>query len=261
MALDGDFPMLEHLYIRPFEASATAQALSKTFQAPHLRHLILQKFAFPDVSVAAAAALVMLSLKDLHPHFLPDEMIQRLSLMPHLETLSIVFSSPIYDREVVRQLLGAPIMTHAMLPSLCTFRFTGPCAYLEAILPQITTPRLEELSVIFFKQPPLSLPHLLQFIVRTEDLRFGEAGIRFSSFGVDIRASSQVGARVYNLEVVFMGGQPELDLQMAWAAQISNTLSTVLSEVVDLTLSFSDSGVLVDYQYEAPDDVELPPWR
>ncbi|KAH9958437.1 hypothetical protein BC827DRAFT_1219516 [Russula dissimulans] len=263
-ALDSDFPMLEHLYISPSVRRNTALILPRTFQASYLRHLILHKFAFPILPTATAAALVTLSLKDILPYLSPNDMVQQLSLMLHLETLSIAFPTriPIANPDVMEQLLPTPITTHAALPNLRRFQFTGTCAYLEELLPQITTLHLEELSITFFDQPTISPPHLLQFIMRTEDLRFGKAMISFSDLGVQISASPQVGARVYNFDVKVLDQQ--FDRQMAKAAQISNVLSTILSEVVDLTLSVDSSGLRTSPEWhpeddEASDDV-LPLW-
>ena len=80
--------------------------------------------------------------------------------MPQLETLLIVFSFPVPNRDVEtwRQLTHTPITTSITLPNLRWFRFEGVSAYLETIVCQITTPRLERLQVDFFKQLTFSVP-------------------------------------------------------------------------------------------------------
>ena len=97
--------------------------------------------------------LVTLALQGIPPsaYFRPNDLLQRLSFMPQLETLVITFSSPI-PRDVARQLLDTSIMTHVTLPNLRWFMFRGLSAYLEALLPQITTPLLQKLE-IFILQP------------------------------------------------------------------------------------------------------------
>jgi len=83
--------------------------------------------------------------------------------MPQLEILGIAFHSPLPNRDVKRQLLHTPITTHITLPNLRWFGSTGTTAYLEALLPQMTTPLLEKLQIRFFNELTLSVPHL-QFI-------------------------------------------------------------------------------------------------
>jgi hypothetical protein len=121
-ALDNEFPMLEWLYIRPLAKQNTGLILPKSFRAPHLRHLKLSNFAFTIGSplLTTAVGLVTLSLDWISPsvYFPPNDLIQRLSQMPQLETLGIAFHSPVLNRDVKRELLRRPLTTHVTLPSL-----------------------------------------------------------------------------------------------------------------------------------------------
>ncbi|KAI0289087.1 hypothetical protein BC826DRAFT_1107285 [Russula brevipes] len=175
--MDDEFPVLETVVlgslIRPNTGLLT---LPNTFRAPQLRYLILMCFAFPIGSplLTTAAGIVVLSLVDIHrsAYFPPNELIQRLSLMPHLEALVIAFHSPVPNREVERQLLLKPIRTHATLPNLRRFSFEGVNAYLEALLPRMATPFLEKFNIEFVVQLTYSVPCLLQFINAREGFRF-----------------------------------------------------------------------------------------
>jgi len=97
---NGEFPMLEYLYIAPPAKHDSGFILSKTFRAPHLRHLVLKNFAFPIRSslLTAGVGLTTLSLMNIHPsgYTYPNELLRQLSLMPQLETLGIFFHSPVF---------------------------------------------------------------------------------------------------------------------------------------------------------------------
>jgi len=85
VAIDDEFPLLNYLYIRPMAEDNTSLTLPVTFQAPHLRHLILEKFALPIESLllTRAVGLVTLSLNNipLSGYFHPNDLIHRVSLM------------------------------------------------------------------------------------------------------------------------------------------------------------------------------------
>jgi hypothetical protein len=114
MAMDGEFPNLEHLYIGPPGSTkhwhTSCLVLPETFQA-HLRHFILINFAFPLGSPlltnTTVGSLVTLVLQSIPPsaYFRPDILFQRFSLIPHLETFIFGFDSPVHNRDVERQLL------------------------------------------------------------------------------------------------------------------------------------------------------------
>ncbi|KAI9461533.1 hypothetical protein F5148DRAFT_1315956 [Russula earlei] len=252
-AMDDEFPMLDYLYIMPPAKHDTPLVLPETLQAPHLRHLILDDFAFPIGAplLNTAAAIVTLSLMNIHPfaHFPPNDMLQWLSLLPQLETLLIAFHSPIPNRDVEDQLLHTPTVTHATLPNLRWFGFFGTSVYLEALLPWITTPNLKRLDILLFNQLTFSIPHLLQFMRTTENLTFNRATIGFFNEGVDVRVYPGEGARVFSLymRIICKG----LDWQVASAAQIFNGPTTVFSAVDDLALEYRRHSVPWEWKNEA----------
>jgi hypothetical protein len=159
-ALVGDFPILEYLYVRtqkdtrPIVEDNMSLNLPETFRAPRLRHLLLRNFDIPIGSplLTAMGNLVTLSLTLIpaSAYFHPSALLQRLSLMPQLEILGITFNSYYPSRDVERQLLRTPITMRVTLPNLRWLAFQGASAYLEALLPQVTIPRLEKLQVYFF---------------------------------------------------------------------------------------------------------------
>jgi hypothetical protein len=175
--------------------------------------------------------------------------------MPQLETLGIDFHSPVSNRYVQRQLLDTPTMTHVALPNLRWFGFKGASAYLEALLPRMTTSMLEKLQVLFFHQLTYSIPHLVQFISTTENFTLSSARITFDEDAVFIRAYPYEGAKMYALYVE-LGCRP-VDWQVASTAQISNALATVISAVDHLSLEYERYFISSEWNHEA----ERGQWR
>jgi hypothetical protein len=262
-AIDGEFPALEVLNLRPRTKHDSRLILPSTFEAPQLRYLWLDYFASPIGSrlLTTAVGLVGLLLRRIHPPTYPhpNNLLQALSLLPQLEKLEIGFSL-VPNPDVESQLLKTPIVTYAIFPDLHFLGFSGTSAYLEALLPYITTPLLETLSIHFFNQLTFSVPCLLQFMMTTENFKF-----RCVRFVVDYWAvyvfvySSEArteGAslRLCEFEVEVMCGQ--LDQQVSSVARIFNILSPLFSAVVELTLEYR--GTSSSHQHNQADRTQ---WR
>jgi hypothetical protein len=255
MATDDCFPILEYLYIAPPTKHKACLTLPPMFQAPHLRHLILNHFAAPIRSplLTTAVGLVRLVLRWIHlptPIYLhPNHLLQSLSLLSQLETLEIGFCFPVPNRDIERQLSNTPIVTHVTLPNLHLFVFWGTSIYLEALLPWMTTPLLERLGVHFFNQLSFPVPRLLQFMMTTENLRFSSAKFVFYHGAVSVFVYSRVESRLitFYIEVTCR----HLDWQVSSVAQIFNVLSPFFSEVMDLTLGYREDTLSSDWHSQA----------
>ena len=257
MTIDEEFSMLEHLNIEPSTRDDTGLILPKTFQAPHLRYLILVNFAFPIGSplLMTAVGLVTLSLQQIprSVHFRPNELLQRLSMMPQLEVLGINFRLPVPNPVGMQ-----PIMTHAALPNLRWFGFFGVTTYLEALLSRMTTPFLEKFQIELPDQPTFSVPHLSEFITKAKHLKFSSAvsaKMGFSHWYVWVTVYPHAGAKVYFLDMTI--GCGNLDRQVASAAQLFNPLRAVFSAVENLTLQYEGLLIPSDWNNEA----NRTPWR
>jgi hypothetical protein len=112
-------------------------------------------------------------------YFHPNVLLQRLSLLPQLETLGIAFNCYNPSHDVERQLLRTPIKTRVTLPNLHWLILEGTNAYLEALLPWVTIPLLERLHVHFFNRMMYSIPHLRQFMSTARNLRLKIATVTF----------------------------------------------------------------------------------
>jgi hypothetical protein len=239
-AMDKEFPMLEYMYMSPPTKEDTSLTLPGTFRAPRLRHLLLRNFAFSIASPLLATSIgpIILSLEEISTsaYFSPTDLLQRLSSMPQLETLGISFHSPIPNTDARSQLLQMPTMTHVSLPNLRWFGFGGMSAYLEALLPRLSIPRIEKLQIWFFSQPSYPVPHLLQSMRAAENIRFRSASLMFHEKFVALTAYPHEGARVYAfyLEVCCR----LYDLQVESVAKLFNGLRTELSAVDHLSLEY-----------------------
>jgi len=245
MELEDEFPILEYLCIGPVIKQNTSLKLPKSFRAPHLRHLELWNFAFPIGSplLTTFIGLVTLSLDWIVPpaYFHPNELLQRLSQMPQIETINITFHSPVPNRDVKWELLRRSRMTQVTLLNLSWFRFGGASAYLEAILPCITAPRLANLRVIFFNQLTFRLPHLMEFLNRVENLRFRHAEILFEEDEVSMQGHLDTEAGRFALYVGV--GCRTFDWQVASTAEIFCVLKVAFPAVEVLTLNHLRSDV------------------
>src|SRR5258708_2295622 len=119
--LDGEFPILEYLlirhqrYSRPVTWRNRNLNLPESFLAPHLRHLLLQKFTIPIGSplLATMGNLVTLSLSMIPPsaYFNPNVLLLRLSVMPQLEIFGITFNSHYPTVHIARQFFRPHLTT------------------------------------------------------------------------------------------------------------------------------------------------------
>jgi hypothetical protein len=178
-------------------------------------------------------------------YFLPDILLHCLSIMPQLETLLITILFPISDH-MERQLLDAPITTRVILPNLRCFQFQGSGTYMEAVVHQIAAPRLEKLNIQLYNELMLSVPHLLQFMNTTKNLRFDSATFEFSLNRVSVWLCLREKADVYALSMTIFCLDLHRNLQVSFVGQIFKSLSQNLSTVEQLSLkreaSFEEHG-------------------
>ena len=246
-AIDGEYPILEYLVFGDLpQDESMVLTLPETLQAPHLRHLAIAcsiPIRFQLLATAVGLVTLHLALPNPSTYFQPTVLLQWLSLVPQLEMLLIFFYFPVSNRDVEWQLMRTPIMTHVTLPNLRVFAFQAVSAYSEAVLSRITAPRLEDFQICYFKQLTFSVPQLLQFMGRTENIRFDRAKFNFYServyvevyhAGTDSEMPAPADAFSVNVECW------HLDWQVSSVAQIFNTLSQMFSTVEHLTLEHEE---------------------
>jgi len=167
-------------------------------------------------------------------YFPPNTLLQWLSFMPQLEMLVILICFPLPNRDVERQLIHMPNMTHITLPNLRWVAFKGVSAYSEAVVRRITAPRLENLQIGFFNQLTFSVPRLLPFLNTTENLSYDSVMCHFARelvyVQVDLREEANTYALLLNVYC------EDLDWQVSSVAQICDALNPIFSPVEHLTL-------------------------
>jgi hypothetical protein len=261
MAIDEEFPILEYLIVGPPRSpvgDGIALMLPETLQAPNLHHFTLTCFSCPIQPrlhpIAASLVTLYLVITHQSAYFQPNVLLQWISSMPQLEILGILFSFPVPNRDVERQLTHTPVTTHITLPVLRLFWFQGVSAYLEALVCRITTPRLEDLRIQLFKQLTFSVPRLAQFMNTTTNLRFNNVVIMFKDKQINVSMVSR-GGGMYAFGVTV--GCEHLDWQVSSMVQVSNALSQVFSAVGLLTLRHDVHG----QSSEEHNDVDRIEWR
>ena len=251
--IEEEYPVLEYLIMFPSTTlKSMALVLSETFQAPHLRHLMLRGFGFPIGSrlLTTAVGIVALSLFLDHPsaYIQPHTLLQLFSFMPQLETFRVDYNVPALNGQVASRPMHTPITTHVTFPNLRWFEFLGPTAYMEAVVYGITAPRLEKLHIQLMLQYLMSVPGLLQFMNTTENLRFDDATFAFCRNHVSAKVYLRERPDIVVLSVTVFGWV--LDVQVSCVAQIFNSFSQRLSEVEYLTLDYEDSREYNEVEFD-----------
>ena len=256
LALDGEYPILEFLIIqhqrfhRPVVEPKTNLKFPDTFRAAHVCQVLLRNFATPIDSppLATMVNLVTLFLSQipLSAHIHPNSLLQRLYLMPQLEILWIGFN---LSRDAERKLLRIPIMTRVTLPILRQLGYRGGNAYLEALLPWMTTPLLAKLQVYFSNRMVYTTPHLCEFMGAAKNLQLKAAKFTFFEDSLIVNAFAHKGDRLYTFAME-LGGK-HLDWQVVSAAQVFHLLRTVFSALEHLDLKFYQRDLSSEWNREA----------
>jgi len=245
MAMDEEFPILEFLLIAPSIDHGVGLTFPHGFQAPSLRHLTAGDFALPIGSplLMTQVGLVTLNLNLIHSsaYFTPSELLQRLSLMPQLETLTISFRAPAPNHGFNQ--LPTSDMARITLPNLSWFSFAGYSAYLEELLAHISIPLIKRLDIMYTDQHLFSVPHLGELVTKTKNLRDNAAELAFQEDSVFLWVKPLLEARVHTLRVRVFGRH--LNFQAALAAQVFSFLSPVLSTVMDLALRWDHPSLSI----------------
>jgi hypothetical protein len=141
--------------------------------------------------------------------------------------------------------------------------FWGNSDYLETLLPHMTTPLLQDLSVHFFNQLIFSVPRLLQFMVSTEYIPFSRTWLLFYHERVFMILDNPLAgtgpARLTSFRFRFRANITciHLDWQVSSITQILNDLRPILSSVGELILDYREHVL----SSEMHNEVERALWR
>ena len=262
-AIDKEFPILEYLYIDPLLHNDNGFLLPETFRAPNLRHLVLVNFALPAGSplFETTTGLLTFSLNSIPPSvsWHPTDLLHRVSSMPHLQTLGISFYLVVPNHDVGRRVVNTPNVTHVILPNLRWLGFQGGSTYMEALLPRMTTPRLERLQIYFVNELTRSIPNLQQFISSAANLRFTGASLRFGRMGFTLQGYPRKGSGTYALSiVVYRLGD---DWPLSSTTQMLGVLGPVFSVVMHLSVGICDGNHMLWLGFASYNETDRAQWR
>ncbi|KAH8995510.1 hypothetical protein EDB86DRAFT_2921382 [Lactarius hatsudake] len=131
--------------------------------APCLQHLYLEAVALMNLPklLLSTRDLVSLRLKNFPPwgYISPEEIVGGLAGLTRLRTLSIRFTIP-YERMSNSSMHPRSCV---VLPALTKFEFRGGSKYLDELMAQIDTPRVEDVR-IEYSQLDVQAPQFSEFI-------------------------------------------------------------------------------------------------
>jgi len=226
---------------------------------PRLQELCLDGIPFLTLTtlLLSTSDLVVLKLDNIPDtgYVSPEAMVTCLTALTRLRTLSIGFRSPTSRSD---QMITRPgPHTRVVLPALAFFDFRGISTYLEDLIAQIDTPRLDFFRITYINRFAVDVPQLSQFIGRTESLkpdRLKHAELNFGGDNVNIRLDcEQVGRRQSRLflQILCQG----LDRQVSLLAQVLGQSDTMLSNVGHLSIH-AHCLQLLGWEDDGDDDME-----
>jgi hypothetical protein len=245
------FPALTHLWLSSKDSHVpilTASFLGGT--APSLEEVCISGIPFPSLPtlLLSTSDLVVLRLYDIpyNGGLPPETIVARLAALTKLETLFIEFRG----WQLRLQRPPAP-PTRSVFPALTTFGFRGASEYLDDLVAQIDTPRLDDLRVFYIG--PLNtqvtqFSQLAQYLSRTADFkpaRFTDARVEFRGNTVYIILDAAAGQGAHHRLTVQMSCIG-LDRQVSQVARVLAQSAAVLADVGRLSIG---------------ERVRLPLWR
>jgi hypothetical protein len=225
-AMQAPLPELAELQLSS-SSDETALVLPDSFldgSAPRLRHFELDGIPFPGFPNLLLSANHLVTLRLSHvPHsgyISPEGMVALLSVLSSLETLSLQFQSPRSRPHLESRSRLPP--ERSILPALNKFRFKGVTEYLEDLVTQIDTPRLDRMHVTFFNRNNFGYPQLTQFINRSPKLRAcHKARVQFDYWRTCVMLAPR-SVRLFRGLVIAILCR-ELDRQLSPIVQVCNS--------------------------------------
>jgi F-box-like len=259
-AMQKPFPELTHLEV--WVDGDVVRVLPDSFlggSAPRLRTLNLSRIPFPSMPrlLSSANGLVTLDLWEI-PHsgyFSPYAMATALAVMTRLQTLHLLFLSPLSRPDPASR--PPPPPTRFVLPALTKLTFEGVHEYLEDLLARIDAPRLGYLFVTFFMDLNFYVPQLHRLIGHTEEFKtFDYGDVSFCNSTILLTLYPRPGAlnRIRQLELEIKCS--ELDEQLSSLVQVCSPSFPLISTLEGLEIRGYGYYSAPDWQ----DDMENAQW-
>ena len=180
----------------------------------------------------------------------PETLLAYLGAMPQLQYLNVGFLSsklPHLRRGGKATAPGPP--NRVVLSHLGHFYFRGVCAYLEALVTRLDTPRVYDICLTFFHQLSYPLPSLSAFLSRTK--RFGFDGVRINLYaqGAIISATPVISRQ--SGETFFIRIPCDhLDYQVISVAHVCDSFRPNFANMEDLFIEYHQSQLPVEWSGE-----------
>jgi F-box-like len=258
------YPVLTRL--RLYMGQNSAPVLRGTFlggSAPRLKELSLTGIPFPALPklLSSCHDLVDVELRKIPDtgYISPETMATALSALTKLKFVYIGFESRAASPDPTNR--PPSLLTRGVLPALTRLEFHGSNEYFDDLVARIDTPAIISVHTWFFFQFNFDIPHLLQFIGRTQMIGpFKEADLYFGDEGVNIRFGhcDPPGRDNFQIALSIMIFCHGLDRQVVCAAQICGKISPFLSNVKRLLINSNEVAYLAFWNWK--DHVDNPRW-
>ncbi|KAH9171723.1 hypothetical protein EDB89DRAFT_2070494 [Lactarius sanguifluus] len=240
MVMQEPFTVLTHLYIHSSDK------------------IILSGIPYPPLPILllSASGLIELSLHKIPStgYISPKAMVMGLAAVPRLESLLIEFQLPIRPNQV--HLPPSPV-ARTVLPALTSFEFQGASEYLEDLVSQIDSPRLDRILMVYLNQlVDFQVAQLSRFIHRSVGpklTRFGHAEVGFFGDWVAFDYPHVNHPKWYACHASTVISCKGIDWQVSHMAQVLSHFPATLSNVVHLKLAAQPNE---GRRVEHTDDVE-----
>ena len=252
-AMQEPFPVLTNLYISAWDG--ITPILPGRFlgrYAPCLWQINLRGVPFPALPTLLLSThdLVSLILHKIPPtgYISPQAMLTGLAALPRLETLMIIF---LFATPSPHRIRPAPPITRIVLSALTCFEFEGASEYLEDLVANIDSPRLDNIRIAYLNQlVDFQVVQLSKFIHRSVGLKSSSlrrAQVVFFRKNVYFNLWPHVNyprSKVYrgsNLITIKCEG---IDWQVSHMAQVLSHIPATLSNVAHLEFDGFQSSVM-----------------
>jgi hypothetical protein len=250
------FPALEHLSL--MACDVRLPVFPDAFlggSAPRLQSLNLHGIPYPALPnlLLSARGLVDLSLTDIPRSgtFLPEVIVNHMTGLPRLETLTLKFRS---RRSCPVPESRSPPAARAVFPTLRRLYFEGIPEYLDDLISRIDAPLILDLDVSFFNQPFVTSDfcQLRQFIDRAENfksLTHALINFRHCAAVVSLLQRTQTYNATLSVGILCKDLHPQL-----WSlAQVANASLLPLFKVESLEVSSERQGWLFHPEHAEED--------
>jgi len=215
------FPVLTHLWVRPYLPKHVTSRSFLGGSAPSLQVLHLDYISFPALPnlLSSTADLVCLSYSNIPSagYISPQAMVAALSALTRLESLSLTFRLESLPHRATRI---PPPDTCTLIPVLTYLCLRGVPEYVEDLVAQIDTPLLESMAITLFNQEFLEVSELSKFVRRADRLSLVDrAEVTFGSDRISVLLSQELQGKVDPKTLRLYLSCPESDLRLSYLAQ------------------------------------------